>query len=170
MRKIICRNCETIFESDRKPTPSLCMDCRSQMKNDTAKTILTCHQCGKEFTRELTVGKPPKFCSPKCRAQSLVSYRSAYFQKRRAEEPAVTVNTHIKRINKQPCIRCGAIKSVTAQMIPHREEIGNLIPLCLDCYINYHEEQWPISEIEDRLKEQYPDQYWWLQIEKSEHP
>jgi len=94
-------------------------------------------------------------------------YRKQYYQKRRLEEPVTSITEHVNRILKNPCIRCGSKVNFPVQMIPPQEVIGNLIPLCPDCGFSYFSKEWDISEIEDKLKDEYPDQYWWLQIEKS---
>jgi len=167
---VLCQRCGEIFKVEREgpgALPSYCDDCRGKKKNK--EIMITCKQCGTEFPFQTRVGKPPACCSSRCRTIYKKAYRKQYYQKQYSEEPAITITDHINRINKRPCIRCGNEKSVTVQMIQGREEIGNMIPLCLECGSLYHDQEWNISEIEDKLKEQYPDQYWWLQIEKSEN-
>ena len=170
IKKLICQDCGNVFQFNRDstgPLPSFCDKC--QAKKPVANMLITCKECGKEFPFQTSVGKPPRFCSPICRATYLKNYQREYFQKRHYDEPAITLRIHMNRINKQPCIRCDNEHSITAQMIPHHEEIGNMIPLCTKCSLSLFLQEWDISEIEDKLKEQYPDQYWWLQIEKSEN-
>ena len=166
INKLVCLKCETVFEFERistVPLPTLCNKCRAE--KPVARIVTTCANCDKEFVYHTHVGKPPRFCSPLCRITSLKSYQKQYYKKRRAEEPAITVKDQINRIKGKPCLRCGNEGHV-AQIINNIEDAGNIIPLCHDCSFSLFSQKWDISEIEDKLEEQYPDQYVWLQIKK----
>ena len=170
IRKLICSNCGETFQFERSgtgPLPSFCDKC--QTKRPVASIVINCKECGKEFSFHTSVGKPPKFCSPRCRKINLKNYQRQYYHERHSEEPVITFTEHVNRIAQQPCVRCNNTTAIHPnQIIPGYEEIGNIIPLCEKCGFSYYEQKWNISDIEDKLKKEYNEQYWWLQIQKCD--
>jgi len=170
-----CRACKKTFEYERNGSgapPNYCSDeCRKSRKKIKENITATCVECGKVFYYQPTVGRPKIFCSPECRKKNLINYRKKYFQSRKNEGTPVTVDEQINKLRKEPCLKCGARPSTPAQLIQHHDNIiENFIPLCETCYLDYYLRKWNVSDIEEKMKYQYPDQYWWYQIEKSELP